>query len=144
MLLEPQEIQIFVKNISDKQKENTPHHVNYIRNGCSGCPVHEKHFYYDQWKSMRKSGNSAEYQDTLEFACKYYQCMFMVGTAYLQVFFSDQSLAGRARNIVFSDLLGRINTQIELVVNLCLDNVKFEPELFKESKESKKGWKFWK
>jgi hypothetical protein len=145
LLLEPQEMQVFVKNISVKQPlENTPHHVNYIRNGCSGCPVHEKHFYYDQWKSMRSSGISAEYQDTLEFACKYYQCMFMLGTTYLHAFLSDRTLAGSARDIVFADLLERVRNQIELVVNLCLDNVGFAPESLNTSQESKKRWKFWK
>jgi hypothetical protein len=145
VLLEPQEMQVFVKTISVRQAlEDMPHHVNYIRNGCSGCPVHEKHFFYELLKSLRSSGNSAEYQDTLEFACKYYQCMFMLGTTYFQALLFDQSLAGSAKNIGYTDLVERVGVQIETAAHLCLDNLEFAPELHNTSQEKKRGWKFWK
>jgi tetratricopeptide (TPR) repeat protein len=96
-----------------QSQQTTPFHLNFIRSGCIGCPVHDQHSRYVGWRNMRLSGDWSQYMDELEFSCKYYQATYLMSQQYLTAFLQNHELAGSARYISPQELIE--------VVNQCVD-----------------------
>jgi len=86
-------------------QQSTPYHLNFLRQGCAGCPVHKDHGRYAELRELRLSGNQSEYLNELELACKYGQASFTLSQLFLAAFLQDHSLAASAKDIRIPNLL---------------------------------------
>jgi hypothetical protein len=127
-LLRPEEIQEFDLSVrTTRSLLTTPYHLAYLRNDCTGCPVHDEHYRYLGLRKMRVCGDLVKYIDELEFCCRYFQATYMIGQNYLMAFLNDHALAGSTQLIPDEELMQIINERVTLWANICIGNVQYRP-----------------
>lgn len=94
-----EQISFYVQTQRVAAQETMPLHLSFIRSGCSGCSAHEKHNLYISYQTMRKDKNRAAYIEELEFACIYYQVMFIASQYFLTGILRNPDHAGIARKL---------------------------------------------
>jgi hypothetical protein len=135
-ILRPEEVADFVLQTRVLQpKQTTIHHLSFLREGCTGCPVHNDHSPYEALRQMRLSGDWSKYIDELEFCCKYFQASYVVSQLYLTAFLDNHELAGSAGQIPPHKLEEVVNAHVLLWSNLCLDNVRVLTEGLRAQEE---------
>lgn len=101
-------------------QQSTPHHLNFLRHGCAGCPVHQGHYRYAKLRELRQSGNRSRYLDELKLVCKYSQASFTLSQLFLTTFLQDHNIVAIARDISLPNLLDvvieRVNNWTHLAI----------------------------
>jgi tetratricopeptide (TPR) repeat protein len=76
-----------------------PFQLNFIRYGCTGCEVHDRHAPWTALQAMRRSVDRAVYLEELEFSCIYGQVMLMASRYLLVALLNDRKAAGIAQGV---------------------------------------------
>lgn len=136
-----------------RPQQTTLLHLNFIRNGCAGCEVHDEHAPYAQLRKMIVAGDFAAYTEEMEFSYVYYQGTNMMSQHYLATLVQHQQFAGSASGIAPQQLFDVVQERVFLRTDVCLGNVKLvippdmqallQKEAISPQGKKKKGWQFW-
>ena len=114
-----------------RPQETTLLHLGFVRNGCSGCSVHNEHFRYASLREIRKSDSKRKYITRLEQGCRYAQATYLWSQMCLAAMLENHKLAGACRYISVDKIKKGVQERIEIWGEVCLG-------------AEKKWWQFWK
>lgn len=146
-----------------------PYHLNYLRNGCMGCPVHSEHKRYAGWRELRLAGNWSTYIEEMEFSYQFFQATCIVSQSYCIGLLRNPQFAGIGRRIPQQTLFDIAFFRIGVWASMCINNIRIaglsprewlEQQMQQQSQETKKPqssielkklkarkkkwWQFWK
>jgi len=123
-ILSPEEIPAFLTYTRVTRPQQTVLlHLNFIRNGCSGCDVHDEHGPYAAFRQLLLTGDSARYIDEMEFSYVYFQASCLVAQQFLVAMLSNYGLAGCARLISAWELAEVVQERVFRWTDVCLGNI---------------------
>lgn len=136
-----------------RPQQTTLLHLNFIRNGCVGCEVHDEHAPYAQLRKMIVAGDFSAYREEMEFSYVYYQGTSMMSQYYLGTLLEHHYFARSASGIAPQELFAVVQERVYLRTDVCLGNVKLvippamqallQKEAISPQGKKKKGWQFW-
>jgi hypothetical protein len=110
--LKKHEIDSYLTDLRQVALDATRWQLDYIRTDCDGCPVHDWHYFWRNWRRMRQEGPSAEYRREVEFGCIYHQMIFNVSEMCLESLLRSRKYPGGARLLRGKKVSETIDQQI--------------------------------
>jgi len=112
-----EEITSFVFSQRQFAQEVAQMQLKFLRSGCNGCEIHSWHGKWAGFKEMRGQPNRSAYLEELEFACIYFQSMFIASQYFLRVFLQNHSLASSCQLLNPKDLGPTTEQRVEIWTN---------------------------
>ncbi len=112
----PQEIPAIQDSLRAHAIEENSYHLNFIRNGCNSCPVHQDHGRWQKLATIRSTANRRDYIDELEFTCIYKQMELLIAQMFLNVFLHNPQFAGIAKQLPESEVLTTLQERCYMTV----------------------------
>lgn len=100
--------------------EETPFHLAFLNQGCSGCRFHSVHHQYQYLKNFRKTLSLSDYVYELEPRYVYGKASQQFAELLLRILLNNREFVGLARKLTFQDTLEVVQNRVNIHSNFVL------------------------
>jgi hypothetical protein len=91
-----------------------PFQLNFVRYGCTGCEVHDRHAPWLGLQGMRRSVDRSVYLEELEFSCVYGQVMLTASRYLLVALLNNREAAGIAQGLPSEEVASAVEEGVSI------------------------------
>lgn len=138
--LQPGKIPGYVLQLRGPALDASEYHLNYVRNGCRRCPVHDRHQRWSALYRLKRADDIPKYIEELEFTCIVYQMQFVMAQAFLEIILQNHQWANITKDLSIATVHQILSVELETRASMWSGLIKPSQTPIRDSNGTIIGW----